>query len=166
MRNLKHWKNAEQIHLSGSLWREPQDSAKAGKLCWIHRDYAELVRHPCNTENFRVPCGIHPSVWQHLQVISASHYSEQWSNWTFVTLQRTCKKPQLLWFGQGLSSNQDTVLVMQCMPRNKNLCAVIQSHNHNLKFASSKNHGKKSQIMSGKLVIPTPSRNTLTDFQR
>lgn len=42
-----------------------------------------------------------------------------------------------------------SVLVIQCTPRNKNLHAVIQSHNHNLKFTSSKYQGKKSHSTSG-----------------
>lgn len=56
--------------LSASLWREPQDSANAGNLCWIHSDFGEPVRHPCNTGNFRVSCGIHSPVWQHFRYLS------------------------------------------------------------------------------------------------
>lgn len=49
------------------------------------------------------------------------------------------------------------VLVMQCMPRNNNLCGVLQSHHHNLKFTSSKSQGKKSHSMSRRLPIQVPA---------
>jgi len=52
---------------------------------------------------------------------------------------------------------ETSVLVMQCMPRNKNLRAVIQSHNNNVKFISSRNQGKKSHSMSGNLLIQPPA---------
>ena len=62
---------------------------------------------------------------------------------------------------------KNSVLVMQCMPRNKNACAVIQSHNHNLQITSSKNQGKKSHSMSGKLVIQLPAEiHTLTSKEK
>lgn len=119
--------------LRGSLWREPQDSAKAGNLCWIHSDYAEPVRHLCNAGNFRVSCGIHPPVWQHFRYLS------------FTSLQTM----KCLNFCYSLKNMQKPQYWL-CMPRNKNLHAVTQSHSNNLKFTSSKNQGKKSHSMSGK----------------
>lgn len=126
--------------LSGSLWREPRDSVKAGNLCWIRSDYAEPVRHLRNTGNFRVSCGIHPPVWQHFRYLS------------FTSLQTM----KCLNFCYSLKNMQKPQYWL-CMPRNKNLHAVTQSHNNNLKFTSSKNQGKKSHSMSGKLVTQLPA---------
>lgn len=55
MKTIEHWWNKEQRIQSGSWWREPQDSAKAEELSWIHSNYAEAVKYHSTLEASRDP---------------------------------------------------------------------------------------------------------------